>query len=395
MKALNVILPVLLACSSLQPASFEDVRAKSNLELTAPFVAGEQHRDFELSVPTTGRYRCEIEFATQTGTLIWVEAYPGNKDDRTYDITGPIHAPGTGGEFSTIVREGSPLRAGKLPMRLHVAGEGCEVRDVRFTLLREHVETPKVLEQNTEGEEWVLAWSDEFDGEGLPDQAKWTHDLGNWGWGNRELQYYTEGKTENARQEGGRLIIEAHPDKDGPGWTSARLTTRGKVSFLYGRIEMRAKVPAVDGIWAAGWTLGDSYRDELSWPYCGEIDICEAVGKEIDDATGEGINHASCHTRAFYFKQGNHISNTLSVKGMSTAFHDYVCEWDKGEVRMYVDGQHYYTYDKTGNELEWPFGSPQCLILNLAIGGGMGGAVMEGAGPQRFEIDHVRVYEKK
>ena len=395
MSALKLLLPILLACSALQPASVNDVRAKSTLDLSAPFEAGEHERNFELDVPTTGRYRCEIEYSAPKDTLIWVEAYPGNKDGRTYDITGPIHAPATGGSTGSIVRDGSPLQAGKLAMRLHVAGEGCAVKDVRFTLLREHVVTPKVLEQSTDGDEWVLAWSDEFNGSGLPDQDKWTHDLGNWGWGNRELQYYTEGKTENARQEGGRLIIEARPDKEGRGWTSARLTTRGKVSFLYGRIEIRAKVPAVDGIWAAGWTLGDAYRDEISWPYCGEIDICEAVGKEIDDATGDGINHGSCHTRAFYFKQNNHISNVIPVKRMNSEFHDYVCEWDKGEVRMYVDGEHYYTYDKTANELEWPFASPQCLILNLAIGGGMGGAVMEGAGPQRFEIDHLRVYEKK
>lgn len=395
MRAFAFLLPVLLACSSFQPASFEDVRAKSNLELTAPFNEGEHTRDFELEVPTTGRYRCEIDLSAPEGTLIWVEAYPGNEDDRTYDITGPIHAPAMGTQPGTVIRDGSPLQAGKLPMRLHVAGKGCEVTDVRFTLLREHVVTPKVLEQNTEGDEWVLAWSDEFDGKGLPDPSKWTHDLGNWGWGNRELQYYTEGSTDNARQVDGRLIIEAHPDAKGPGWTSARLTTRGKVSFLYGRIEIRAKVPSTQGIWAAGWTLGDAYRDEISWPYCGEIDICEAVGREIEDATGNGINHGSCHTRAFYFKQGNHISNTIPVEKMSTEFHDYVCEWDKGEVRMYVDDVHYYTYDKTANELEWPFASPQCLILNLAIGGGMGGAVKEGAGPQRFEIEHVRVYEKK
>jgi len=374
------------------PAAPDAIRASCDLVSAVRFEAGEHSRDFELHVPVTGRYRPAIELSAPSGTLVWIEAYPGNADERTYDITGPIHAAEGDG---LVWRDGSPLQAGVLPMRLHVAGEGCTVKDISFTLLREHVETPRVLEQSTTGDEWVLAWSDEFDGEGLPDQDTWTHDLGNWGWGNRELQYYTEGRTENARQEGGRLIIEARPDQDGPGWTSARLTTRGKVSFLYGRIEIRAKVPAADGTWAAGWTLGDAYRDELSWPYCGEIDICEAVGHEIDDTTGDGPNHASCHTRAYYFKQGNHISSMRSVANMSEEFHDYVCEWDEGEVRMYVDGEHYYTYDKTANELEWPFGSPQCLILNLAMGGGMGGDVKAGTGPQRFEIEHVRIYEQQ
>lgn len=390
MNALKLLLPLLLTCQALRSA--EEVHAVDDLEPVA-FEAGEHTRDFALRVPKTGRYRCEIDLAAPEGTLVWIEAYPGNPDGRTYDITGPIHAPAADGV--TVARDGSPLQAGPVPMRLHVAGAGSTVKDVRFTLLREHVETPEVLKQETEGSEWVLAFADEFDGEGLPDPETWTHDLGDWGWGNRELQYYTDGETRNARREGGRLVIEAHPDEDGPGWTSARLTTRGKKSFLYGKIVIRAKVPAADGTWAAGWTLGDAYRDELSWPYCGEIDICEAVGREIDDETGDGINHASCHTRAFYFKQGNHISNRLPVEDMSTAYHDYVCEWDVDEVRMYVDGQHYYTYDKTANELEWPFGSPQCLILNLAIGGGMGGEVAKDLGPQRFEIEHVRIYERK
>ncbi len=372
--------PALLASC----AHTQDLTAPCADSFTATWVrAGEMSSDFEVEVPVTGRYRVEIDVEVTQGAEVWLEAYPGNPDGRTYDITGPIQ---TAGGQHTLVREGSPLAAGTVPMRL---------RDVRHTLLRPHVETPEVLVQSTEGEGWHLAWSDEFEGEGLPDASKWTHDLGNWGWGNRELQFYTEGEAANARQEDGRLIIEAHPVDGGRSWTSARLTTRGKVAFLYGRIEIRAKVPATDGTWAAGWTLGDAYRDELSWPYCGEIDICEAVGRELDDATGDGINHASCHTRAYYFKQGNHISNVLPVADMSGTFHDYVCEWDEGEVRMFVDGQHYYTYDKTADALEWPFAEPQCLILNLAMGGGMGGPVAEGAGPQRFEIEHVRVFERR
>ncbi|MFT5153788.1 MAG: beta-glucanase (GH16 family), partial [Planctomycetota bacterium] len=306
----------------------------------------------------------------------------------------PIDAPAS--ETKTMIyRDGSPLNEGPHSMLVHASGEGCVVHTVRFELMRAHQMTPRSLTQNTKGDKWSLVWADEFDGRGLPDQSKWTHDLGNWGWGNREPQYYTEGRVENARQEGGKLIIEARPDDQGQPWTSARLTTRGKISFLYGRIEIRAKVPAVDGTWAAGWTLGDGYRDEVSWPYCGEIDICEGVGREIDDETGDGINHASCHTRAFYFKQGNHISKQMRVEKMSEAFHDYVCEWDETGVRMYLDGEHYYTYDKTSNQLEWPFNKPQNLILNLAMGGGMGGAIAPDAEAQRFEVDFVRVFEKR
>ncbi|MFT5735286.1 MAG: hypothetical protein ACI8WY_003973 [Planctomycetota bacterium] len=348
-------------------------------------------QDLELVFPATGRYRVTIEAdAPETATL-WIEDYVGNEDGRTYDITGPLALTGSG----LVHADGSPLQDGPHSMRVHSSAPAT-IKSVRFDLLRHHRETPTVLIQNTEGDgPWEVVWADEFDGEGVPDPIRWNHDIGDWGWGNRELQYYTSSDPDNARQENGHLIIEAHPNDDGHAWTSARLTTRAKVSFLYGRIEIRAKVPAVDGTWAAGWTLGDDYRDEVSWPYCGEIDIMEAVGKEIDDASGDGINHGSCHTRAFYFKQGNHISEVVPVLNMDGEFHDYDCEWTPEEVRLYVDGVHYYTYDQHGSPEAWPFDRPQNLILNLAMGGGMGGELAAGAGPQRVVVDHVRVLGRK
>jgi beta-glucanase (GH16 family) len=181
----------------------------------------------------------------------------------------------------------------------------------------------------------------------------------------------------------------------GQAWTSARLTTREKVSFLYGKIEFRAKVPVTDGTWAAGWLLGDAYRDEISWPYCGEIDVLECVGHEIDDESGDGINHGSCHTRAFYFKEGNHITNILNVDDMTGSFHTYSIEWLPDGVRAFVDSTHYYTYDKLDGPLEWPFDQPQNLIVNLAMGGGMGGEIDPAAGSQQFILDYVRVYARK
>jgi beta-glucanase (GH16 family) len=350
--------------------------------------------DFELEVPVAGRYRCDvvIEGRPPAGSTVWVEDRIGNPDGRTYDVTAPISLPADGG---SATKDGVPLDAGPHTMRLHHSGGAITVRALRFALMRRHQLTPTTHVQRTEGTEWALVWSDEFDGDGVPDPARWTADIGNWGWGNRELQYYTEGRVENARQEGGHLVIEARPGDLGQPWTSARLTTRGKVSFLYGRIEIRARLPVTDGTWAAGWLLGDAYRDEVSWPYCGEIDVMEGVGREIDDASGDGLNHASCHTRAYYFKQGNHISESIRVEDMSGTFHDYAVEWGPDAVRMYVDGRHYYTYDKTGSELSWPFDRPQNLILNLAIGGGMGGAIAADAGAQRLVVDHVRVYGRR
>ena len=117
----------------------------------------------------------------------------------------------------------------------------------------------------------------------------------------------------------------------------------------------------------------------------------EAVGKEIDDATGNGINHGSCHTGAFYFKKGNHISEVLPVEDMQNTFHVYALEWTPQEVRLFVDGNHYYTYDQHGTPEAWPFDRPQNLILNLAMGGGMGGGIAAEASAQKVIVDYVRV----
>ena len=350
--------------------------------------------DFVATFPECGRWRTEVTFTDgpEGNFTTWVEDRVGNKDGRSYNVTGPMLASKAA---PTPSKDGSPLDAGLHRMRLHHDGGAVTVTGVRFTMIRPQQITPRSMTQSMTGDEWAVVWADEFNGEGLPDQTKWLHDVGNWGWGNFEPQYYTVAGTDNARQEGGNLIIEARPDDGGMAWTSARLTTRGKVSFLRGRIEMRAKVPAADGTWAAGWLLGDDYRDEVSWPYCGEVDIMEAVGKEISDDTGNGINHGSCHTRAYYFKQGNHITNVLPVDGMSTDFHVYACEWDEDEVRMYVDGVHYYTYDKKESPEAWPFDRPQNIIINLAMGGGMGGPIAPEIGPQQVVVDYVRVLEKR
>jgi beta-glucanase (GH16 family) len=346
--------------------------------------------NYELPVKIFGRYKVEIVGRSANNGVVWIEDYINNKDGRSYNITGNMTFSDS---IATIA--GSPLDTGLHPIRLHVSKGSVVLKQLRFTLLQEGVETPKSLTQNMIGDSWDLVWSDEFDGNGLPDSTKWSYNAGNWGWGNNEPQYYTAGRIENARQENGVLIIEARKNDMGNSWTSARLTTQGKQSFLYGKIEFRAKVPVGRGTWSAGWLLGDDYRDELSWPYCGEIDVLECVGFEINDSTGNGENHASCHTRAYYFKQGNQITATTPVENMNAEWHTYSIEWYPDVIYAFVDGVRYYTYDKNGNELEWPFAKPQNIILNLAVGGGWGGAqgIDENWNSHQFIIDYVRVYE--
>lgn len=353
-----------------------------------------QSVNYEIKVPETGRYRLEAHLKGSKEAHIWVEDYITNKDDRTYNITGVMMASGSD-EFYVASRDGSPLKEGLHPIAIHVEKDTVELDKIEFTLIAPHKETPKSLTQNMEGEKWELVWSDEFDGSGLPDSTKWSYNIGNWGWGNNEPQYYTDKSLKNARQEDGNLIIEALKNDNGQPWTSARLTTQGKQSFLYGKIEFRAKVPAGRGTWAAGWLLGDSYQDELSWPYCGEIDVLECVGYEINDTTGNGLNHATCHTPKYYFKKGNQIGSQIEMENMNNEFHTYAIEWYPDVIYGLVDGERYYTYDKNADELEWPFHQPQNIILNLAVGGGWGGAkgIDENWKRHQFVLDYVRVYQ--
>ncbi len=349
---------------------------------------------FEVNVPVAGRYKSQVHLSGESEEVVtcWIEDYHDNKDDRTYNITGDITF-SEPSSFMTGSKDGSPLDTGVHKMKLHF-DKKSNIDWIKFSLLKEHQITPQSLTQKTDGSQWELVWSDEFESSGV-DTTKWTYDIGNWGWGNGEHQYYTQGRPENARIENGNLIIEARKNDMGQEWTSARLTTRGKVSFLYGKIEFRAKVPSQRGNWAAGWTLGDDYIDELSWPYCGEIDILESVGYEMDDDTGNGIAHASAHSGAYYFKLGNQPTGVIDVANMNKEYHTYTIEWLPHEINSYVDGRHYLTYNDTSTDLSWPFTKPQNIILNLAMGGGWAGyhGIDENINSQKMIIDYIRVYE--
>ena len=350
----------------------------------------EHWASYNVRIPETGRYRVTFSIQTDTGS-VWMEDYINNTDDRTYDVTGKVSVQ----ENGNASIEGSPFQKGLHDIKIHAYQDTVVLSSFSFELIQSFVITPDTMVQSTDGKEWNLVWSDEFEYSGLPDSTKWSYNIGNWGWGNNELQYYTLADTNNALVDNGVLRIRGV--KDNGIWSSARLTTQGKTTFLYGKMDIRAKVPVKRGTWAAGWMLGDSYRDEISWPYCGEIDVLECVGYEINDTTGSGLNHATCHTPAYYFKKGNQIGSNIEVDSMNTQFHNYTLEWYPDEIKCFLDGEHYYTYDKTADSLEWPFFQPQNIILNLAIGGGWGGA--KGLDPtlqqQDYIIDYVRVFEKK
>ena len=254
--------------------------------------------------------------------------------------------------------------------------------------------------------DWKLVWSDEFDKPGMPDPAKWNFEQGSIR--NREAQYYTKNRSENARVVDGMLIIEARKeqfpnpayDPNAPEgsrharrfaeYTSASLTTQDRANWTYGRIEVRAKLPPGKGTWPAIWTLGTNAA-QVGWPACGEIDIMEFVGFD------PGIIHANIHTRKY-----NHVKKTgkgsqITIPDCGEAFHVYALEWDSQALSFFVDDKKYFTYSNEGSGVDaWPYDAGQFLILNLAIGGDWGGAkgIDESAFPQKYYIDYVRVYQR-
>jgi beta-glucanase (GH16 family) len=245
---------------------------------------------------------------------------------------------------------------------------------------------------------WTLVWSDEFDQPrgSRPDPKKWVFDIGANGWGNHELEYYTDRST-NASVEKGKLIIKAvrehYTGKDGVTmqYTSARLKTVGKFSQTYGRFEARIRVPRGQGLWPAFWMLGDDI-EKVDWPNCGEIDIMENIGKE------PSIIHGTIHGPGYSGANGLGSQYTLpSNKRFADHFHLFAIEWEPDAIRFYVDKYLYAT--RTPAELrpnqKWVFDHPFFLLLNVAVGGDWpGDPDATTKFPQKMRVDYVRVYRR-
>jgi len=249
--------------------------------------------------------------------------------------------------------------------------------------------------------EWELVWFDEFDYSGLPNPQKWDYDVGGHGWGNQEAQYYTRARLENARVENGQLVIEARREAEpyqGHTFTSARLVTRGKASWTYARVEVRAQLPSGRGTWPAIWMLPDRQTyGSAYWPDNGEIDIMEHVGFDPD------VVHGTVHTKAYNHMLGTQRGGNIRVPTARTEFHVYAIEWTPEEIRWFVNDSLYYRFpnerlsNRNADWRQWPFDQPFHLILNIAVGGTWGG--MQGidstAFPARMLVDYVRVYQCK
>lgn len=249
---------------------------------------------------------------------------------------------------------------------------------------------------------WKLAWSDEFDGPAgsPPDPSLWGRDLGdgtaigNAGWGNQELEFYTDGTSNVATDGEGHLVITARvADGSQSCWygpceyTSARLLTKGLREVLYGRIEARIKVPVGAGLWPAFWMLGADI-DEVQWPASGEIDIMEYVGRWPNWVLG------TIHGPGYYGSSGP--SKTVDLgEPVADDFHTFAIEWRPGHIAWFLDGSKYFEVSPADvAPRDWVFERPFFLLLNVAVGGSLGGPVApETTFPQSMVIDYVRVYE--
>ncbi len=245
--------------------------------------------------------------------------------------------------------------------------------------------------QQLEQKNWQLVWSDEFnETQGtLPDTTKWTFDIGNSGWGNNELEYYTN-RAENASTDGnGNLVITAKRENFGTAqFTSARIKTQGLFSQQYGRIEARIKTPYGPGIWPAFWMLGNTVNTE-GWPQCGEIDIMELRGQQPHIVNG------SLHGPGY--SGANAITNSYALQNsrFDVDFHVFAVEWNESYIDYFVDNFLYQRINKSDVSGNWVYDQPFFIILNVAVGGNyVGFPTTQTPFPQKMYIDYVRVYKE-
>ena len=223
---------------------------------------------------------------------------------------------------------------------------------------------------------------DEFSVDGAPDSSKWGYDLGNNnGWGNNEAQYYTN-RTQNTVVSNGTLKINLIKEAyQGYNYTSARLLSKGKYSMKYGKVEIRAKIPSGGGTWPALWMLGDNI-DSVGWPACGEIDIMEHVGNQLNRIFG---------TLHYPGRSGGNADGaSVMIPNATTEFHIYSMEWNSSTIKIYLDNQLFFTYNNNANS---PFNQNFFFIMNVAMGGNFGGTIDPNVTNATMEVDYIRVYQ--
>jgi beta-glucanase (GH16 family) len=241
----------------------------------------------------------------------------------------------------------------------------------------------EIKSENESPKKYKLVWADEFNSKGAPDSTKWSYDIGtgDWGWGNNEKEYYTN-RSQNVGIEKGKLKITALKENfKGSAYTSTRMLTRDKFHFTYGKVEVRAKLPIGVGTWPAIWMLGSNIKT-AGWPNCGEIDIMEHKGCELNKI------YTTLHYPKHFGDKAD--GDSIVIKNVNTAFHKYATEWTQASIKFYVDDVLVKSYI---NDTASPFHKDFHIILNVAMGGNFAGAIDDNISKASMEVDYVRVYQ--
>ncbi len=229
----------------------------------------------------------------------------------------------------------------------------------------------------------TLFWAEEFNQDGVLNSSVWSYDIGNgeYGWGNAEKEYYTDRAKNITVKDGVLKITACKEDYSGFQYTSARIKSQNKFSFMYGRVDIRAKIPTGKGTWPTLWIMGNNIQT-VGWPNCGEIDIMEARGSEPNKIYG-----------MFHYpgrSGGNAEGGNIMIEDPYNQFHVYSMDWSPTTIKMYVDGNLYYTFN---NNATLPYNQNFYFILNVAMGGLFGGDIDPKFGFSSMEVDYVRIYK--
>ena len=377
-----------------QASLLETVGGTQDDTVFRSYFEGEQNYAFD--VPN-GKYAL---------TLLFAEPYVTSRGARVFDIE--VEGQVVSADFDIIrQRDGVPGRALTRTVPSVLVTDG-ELNLHLIPKIGEPVLSGLVIRAVSKSEFCgAVVYEDHFDKAKL-DTQHWNYNFWPAGKVNNELQTYVDAP-KNVRIEEGKLIIEAHKEAGTDQYTSGRIHTSGKVDLLYGRVEVRAKLPRGKGTWPAIWMLptdafkyastcsqdadwqGNSGCD--AWPNSGEIDIMEYVGYDPQRV------HATVHTKDFYWVKGTQRKGSVELPTANTQFHTYALEWTPTRMDFMVDDVPYFSYVKNDPRWQaWPFDHQFHLILNLAVGGGWGGAEGppdESAFPAQFQIDYVRIFDNK
>lgn len=279
----------------------------------------------------------------------------------------------------------SPINYSRAILKLTIAGQELDSANASAYTARGSV----VFQGNPD---WTMIFDDEFNTDGVPDVNKWKIDPQPKGWINGEQEVYTDATHDNARVRNGNLVITGK--KDYPNgtttepWSSARLITQNKMDFQYGKVDVRARLPRARGSWPAIWLMPTTSAYG-AWPKSGELDIMEHVGNNF------GTVLATVHTQNRNWTNGGQVSASKVIPDVDTVYHVYSMEWNADSIEFRYDNLHVLTYPNPHTDWkDWPFDQKFFLILNISIGGGMGGTIVDADWPDSMLVDYVHVYQK-